>query len=210
MGRRAALGVFVRSCIELAFLTAPILAFFLTECSGETCARSCIRVGLWAQTQYSVVDVVSDRVQQPMFWHTSCARPDFTCKETQWLSMYRQSETRVGKHRRHTRTRNASLPTQANNTARGARKQPPNQRTIHAASEDTTHHTTPRATIAPGADTLARHPPRARPVLCCDLQCLTCQCNILQSRARQYYPVPLDSSSDDETSGEQPPQTHRK
>ena len=45
----------------------------------------------------------------------------------------------AGNHRRHTRTRNASLPTQANHTARGARKQPPNQGTIHAASEDTTH-----------------------------------------------------------------------
>ena len=60
-------------------------------------------------------------------------------KETQWLGMYRQSETRAGNHRRHTRTRNASLPTQANNTARGGRKQPPNQGTIHAAGEDTTH-----------------------------------------------------------------------
>ena len=38
-----------------------------------------------------------------------------------------------------TRTRNVSLPTQANHTARGARKQPPNQGAIHAASEDTTH-----------------------------------------------------------------------
>ena len=48
--------------------------------------------------------------------------------------MNRQSETRAGNHRRHTRTRNASPPTQASNTARGARKQPPNQGTIHAAS----------------------------------------------------------------------------
>ena len=46
--------------------------------------------------------------------------------------MHRQSETRAGNHRRHTRTRNASLPTQANHTARGARKQPPNQGAIHA------------------------------------------------------------------------------
>ena len=36
------------------------------------------------------------------------------------------------------RMRNASLPSQANNTALGARKQPPNQGTIHAASEDAT------------------------------------------------------------------------
>ena len=60
-------------------------------------------------------------------------------KETQQLGMYRQSETRAGKHRRHTRTRNASLPTQAHHTARGARKQPPNQGAVQAASEDTTH-----------------------------------------------------------------------
>ena len=52
--------------------------------------------------------------------------------------MHRQSETRAGNHRRHTRTRNASLPTQANLTAQGARKQPPNQGAIHAASEVTT------------------------------------------------------------------------
>ena len=71
--------------------------------------------------------------------------------------MYRQSETRAGNHQRHARARNASSPTQANNTARGARTQPPNQGTIHAASEDT--HTSPCATIAPGADKPARHPP---------------------------------------------------
>ena len=47
--------------------------------------------------------------------------------------MHRQSETRAGNHQRHTRTRNASLPTQANHTVRGARKQPPNQGAIHAA-----------------------------------------------------------------------------
>ena len=61
-------------------------------------------------------------------------------KETQWLGMYRQSEAKAGnQHRRHTHMRNASLPTQANNTARCARKQPPNQGTIHAARVDTTH-----------------------------------------------------------------------
>ena len=53
--------------------------------------------------------------------------------------MHRQSETRAGNQQRHTRTRNLSLPTQANHTARGARKQAPNQGAIHAASEDTTH-----------------------------------------------------------------------
>ena len=49
--------------------------------------------------------------------------------------MHRRSETRAGNHQRHTRTRHASLPTQAKHTARGARKQPPNQGAIHAASE---------------------------------------------------------------------------
>ena len=52
--------------------------------------------------------------------------------------MHRQSEPRAGNQQRHTRTRNVSLPTQANHTARGARKQPPNRGAIHAASEDTT------------------------------------------------------------------------
>ena len=46
-----------------------------------------------------------------------CARSDghMCYKETQWLGMYTQSETREGTHRRHTRTRNANLPTQDNN-----------------------------------------------------------------------------------------------
>ena len=49
--------------------------------------------------------------------------------------MHRQSETRAGNHQSHTRTRNASLPTQANHTARGARKQPPtHMRTTQLAS----------------------------------------------------------------------------
>ena len=34
--------------------------------------------------------------------------------------------TQSRNHQRHTHTRNASLPTQANHTVRGARKQPPN------------------------------------------------------------------------------------
>ena len=54
-------------------------------------------------------------------------------KEVQWLGMYRPSETRAGKHRRDTHTRNTRLPTQADHSARGAREQPPNQGTIHAA-----------------------------------------------------------------------------
>ena len=41
-----------------------------------------------------------------------------------------EQETIEGKH---------TQETQANHTARGARKQPPNQGAIHAASEDTTH-----------------------------------------------------------------------
>ena len=77
----------------------------------------------------------------------SCNALRLRCyKETQELGMHRQSETRAGNQRRHTRTRNASLPTQANHTARGARKQNPNQGAIHAASEDTTltsHHAPP-------------------------------------------------------------------
>ena len=59
--------------------------------------------------------------------------------------MHRQSEPRAGNHPRHTRTRNVSIPTQANHTVRGARKQPPNWGATHAASEDTTHtHQTTR------------------------------------------------------------------
>ena len=49
--------------------------------------------------------------------------------------MHRQSEPRAGNHQRHTRTRNVSLPTQANHTVRGARKQPPKWGATHAASE---------------------------------------------------------------------------
>ena len=55
------------------------------------------------------------------------------------MGMHRQSKTRAGNHQRHARTRKASPPTQANHSTRGARKQPPNQGAIHAASEDTTH-----------------------------------------------------------------------
>ena len=35
---------------------------------------------------------------------------------------------------------------------------------MHRAKIPHTHHTTPRATIAPGADTLVRHPPQAQQV----------------------------------------------
>ena len=98
---------------------------------------------------------------------TALQRDAIGCyKDTQWLGMYRQSETRSGQHRRHTPTRNASLPTQANNIARGARKQPPPIRALYIqlAKIPHTHHTTPYATIAPGADKPARHPPRAQQV----------------------------------------------
>ena len=50
-------------------------------------------------------------------------------KETQWLGMHRQSETRAGNHRRRTRTRNACLPTQVNNTARLRKHRVPLQHT---------------------------------------------------------------------------------
>ena len=79
--------------------------------------------------------------------------------------MHRQSETRAGNHhQRHTRTRNASLPTQANHTARGARKQPPIQGTIHAASEDTTHISSHTACHQSSRSRPARHPPWAQQV----------------------------------------------
>ena len=78
--------------------------------------------------------------------------------------MHRQSETRAGNHQRHTRTRNGSLPTQANHTARGARKQPPNQGAIHAASEDTTHTSNHIACHQCRKRRPARHPPRAQQV----------------------------------------------
>ena len=86
-------------------------------------------------------------------------------KETQWLSIHRQSETRAGNHRRHTRTRNASLPTQANHTARGARKQPsPPIRALYMqlAKIPHTHQTTPRATSTAGADQHGTHRGRNR------------------------------------------------
>ena len=70
----------------------------------------------------------------------------------------------AGKHRRLTRTRNASLPTQASHTPRGARKQPPNQGAIHAASEDTTHTSNHTACHRCSRRRPARYPPRAQQV----------------------------------------------
>ena len=61
-----------------------------------------------------------------------------------WLGMHRQSETRAGNHRRHTRTRNASLPTQANNAERAANSKPPTRVLyIHLTRTPHTHHTHP-------------------------------------------------------------------
>ena len=78
--------------------------------------------------------------------------------------MQRQSEPRAGNHQRHTHTRNASLPTQANHTVRGARKQPPNWDATHAASEDTTHTSNHTACHQGRKRRPARHPPRAQQV----------------------------------------------
>ena len=63
-----------------------------------------------------------------------------------------------------TRTRNVSLPTQANHTTRGARKQPPNWDATHAASEDTTHTSNHTAGHQGRKRRPARHPPRAQQV----------------------------------------------
>ena len=57
--------------------------------------------------------------------HVQCDRTKLLQRDA--VVGHRQSETRAGNHQRHTRTRNVSLPTQANYTARGARKQPPNR-----------------------------------------------------------------------------------
>ena len=46
------------------------------------------------------------------------------CCQTTASLCNKESEPRAGNHQRHTRTRNVSLPTQANHTVRGARKPP--------------------------------------------------------------------------------------
>ena len=72
--------------------------------------------------------------------------------------MHRQSETRAGNHQRHTRTRNVSLPTQANHTVRGARKQPPNWALhMQLAKIPHAHQTTPPATRAASAGQHGTH-----------------------------------------------------
>ena len=92
-----------------------------------------------------------------------CAATPISCyKETQQQGTHRESETRAGNHQKHTRTRNISLPTQANHTARGARKQPPKQGATHAASEDTTHTSNHTACHQRSKRRRAWHPPRAK------------------------------------------------
>ena len=77
--------------------------------------------------------------------------------------MQRQSEPRAGNHQRHTHTRNASLPTQANHTVRGARKQPPNWALhMQLAKIPHTHQTTPPATRAASAEQHGTHRGRNR------------------------------------------------
>ena len=78
---------------------------------------------------------------------------------------------RAGNHQRHTRLRNASSSTHANNAARATNSDPPNQAAVHASSQDTywshqfksrtpqTYHTASCATKAPGTDRAAQHPP---------------------------------------------------
>ena len=70
-----------------------------------------------------------------------------------------EQETIKGTHARET-----SLPTQANHTAPGARKQPPNKGAIHVASEDTTHTSNQTACHQCSKRRPARHPPRAQQV----------------------------------------------
>ena len=83
-------------------------------------------------------------------WTRSLLQSTVNCsyKETHWLGMHRQSETRAGQHRRHTRTRKQTYQRRANNNARGARKQPPNQGTIHAASEQCVTDTSESRTLS--------------------------------------------------------------
>ena len=99
-------------------------------------------------------------------------------------SLYRDAVVRHAESTRHESRKpskahthkNASLPTQANNTARAAKKTPPHHGAIHASNKCVlqsetcieqrchTHHTATSATKAPGTDKPARHPPRAQQV----------------------------------------------
>ena len=85
-------------------------------------------------------------------------------KETRWLGMHKQSGTRAGNHRRHTRIRNTIPQTQVNNAARAPKSKPPTRaRYMHLTkTPHNHHHPAPRATKAPGTDKPARHPLRAQ------------------------------------------------
>ena len=88
-----------------------------------------------------------------LLWHQRRCVRRTTCKDNTEQrarrDMHRQSEPRAGNHQRHTRTRNASLPTQANHTVRGARKEPPNWALhMQLAKIPHTQQTTPPATLS--------------------------------------------------------------
>ena len=71
-------------------------------------------------SQHRAVDVQTDTTQ-------GCWVPCLVTKRrSSWACISNpkpEQETRAGNHQRHTRTRNVSLPTQANDTARGATPQ---------------------------------------------------------------------------------------
>ena len=77
-------------------------------------------------------------------------RVRFGCyKEMQWLGMYRNSETRAGNHRRHTRTRNASYQRRPTTLHEVQGSNPPIRALYMQLTKiPHTHYTTPRATIA--------------------------------------------------------------
>ena len=84
-------------------------------------------------------------------------------KETQWMSMYRQSKTRAGNHRRRTRSRNASHQRRPTTLHEGQGSNPSTRALyMQIAKIPHTHQATPCGTIALGADKPARHPPRAQ------------------------------------------------
>ena len=100
--------------------------------------------------------------------------------------MYRQSETRAGNHRRHTRMRNTSHKRRPT-TLYKVQGSNPSTRALYMqlAKIPHTHHTTPCATIAPGADKPARHPPQAQ----CLLRTDPAHTHLIASR-RGNSPVP--------------------
>ena len=92
---------------------------------------------------------------------------------TQLLRLFVTHQPRAGNHQRHTRARNVSLPTQANHTVRGARKQPPKWGATHAASEDTTH------IVGIGV---------SRRFRCIPVICRPCRCGELLAAPEQFWP----------------------